>query len=89
MEDKPPEENIAVLSKPAHALERDAVVEQLKADPIHGLSAVEAKSRLEAHGRNELDDGPGVQPFKILLRQIANAMMLVTALPLGSPNQPT
>ena len=24
-----------------------------------------------------LDDGPGVQPFKILLRQVANAMMLV------------
>jgi len=65
------------MSKPAHALERHAIVEELNADSEDGLAVAEAKSRLEFYGRNELDDGPGVQPFKILLRQVANAMMLV------------
>lgn len=65
------------LSKPAHSLKRDAIVEELKANSEDGLAVAEAKSRLETYGRNELDDGPGVQPFKILLRQVANAMMLV------------
>jgi magnesium-transporting ATPase (P-type) len=65
------------LSGPAHALSHRAVAEELGADTANGLSAVEAKSRLERYGRNELDDGPGVQPFKILIHQVANAMMLV------------
>lgn len=65
------------LTKPAHALGRDDLAQQLNADIENGLSAAEARQRLSEHGRNELDDGPGVQPFKILLRQIANAMMLV------------
>lgn len=68
------------LSKPAHALERDAIVKELEANSEDGLTVVDAESRLEQYGRNELDDGPGVQPFKILLRQVANAMMLVRLL---------
>ncbi|EHY60841.1 P-type ATPase [Exophiala dermatitidis] len=77
MKDNATEQYSQPLSEPAHALEREAVVTQLKADPRQGLSSAEAKSRLEQYGKNELDDGPGVQPFKILLRQVANAMMLV------------
>ncbi|RYP47561.1 hypothetical protein DL768_006406 [Monosporascus sp. mg162] len=65
------------LTKPAHALDRDDLVQQLDADIENGLTAVDAKQRLEQYGRNELDDGPGVQPIKILIRQVANAMMLV------------
>ena len=65
------------LTKPAHALERDDIVQQLSADIQNGLSESQAQQTLQELGRNELDDGPGVQPFKILLRQIANAMMLV------------
>ena len=67
----------AILSRPAHALSCEAVSEELGADTENGLVAAEAKSRLEKYGRNELDDGPGVQPVKILIRQVANAMMLV------------
>lgn len=78
MKDNATEQYSQPLSEPAHALEREAVVTQLKADPRQGLSSAEAKSRLEQYGKNELDDGPGVQPFKILLRQVANAMMLVS-----------
>lgn len=66
------------LPKPAHALERDAVVESLGGNARSGLSGEEARSRLNEFGRNELDGGPGVQPVKILLRQVANAMILVS-----------
>lgn len=65
------------ISKPAHCLDRDSVVQELSANKEDGLTVSEAKQRLEDYGRNELDDGPGVQPLKILLRQVANAMMLV------------
>ena len=66
------------ISQPPHALPHATVTEELKANAEDGLSEQEAKSRLEDYGRNELDDGPGVQPVKILIRQVANAMMLVT-----------
>ena len=65
------------LPQPAHALDRDTVTKELQADSKNGLSPEFAATRLQELGRNELDDGPGVQPFKILLRQVANAMMLV------------
>jgi P-type Na+/K+ transporter len=68
------------LSKPAHALEREIVGKELNSHTVDGLTLQEAKARLEKYGRNELDDGPGVQPFKILLNQVANAMMLVRLL---------
>lgn len=66
------------ISLPAHALPHNAVADELGADVQDGLTAADASSRLEEYGRNELDDGPGVQPAKILVRQIANAMMLVS-----------
>ncbi|MCJ1246471.1 hypothetical protein MMC30_003679 [Trapelia coarctata] len=68
------------LSAPPHALSYDAVSNEIGANVQDGLTTKEAKSRLERYGRNELDDGPGVQPVKILIRQVANAMMLVLIL---------
>ncbi|KAL8899427.1 MAG: hypothetical protein Q9207_006212 [Kuettlingeria erythrocarpa] len=65
------------LTLPAHALHYHAVAEELGANREDGLTEAEAKIRLNEYGRNELDDGPGVQPVKILVRQVANAMMLV------------
>ncbi|KAL8754933.1 MAG: hypothetical protein Q9199_003995 [Rusavskia elegans] len=65
------------LSQPPHALPHPTVTQELRANADDGLSQQEANSRLEEYGRNELDDGPGVQPVKILVRQVANAMMLV------------
>lgn len=65
------------ISKPAHSLEWKQVVEDLKTNVDDGLTSAEAKKRLEEHGRNELGDGEGVNPGKILTRQIANAMTLV------------
>ncbi|KAF2172012.1 hypothetical protein M409DRAFT_50610 [Zasmidium cellare ATCC 36951] len=68
------------LSKPAHSLQWKQVVEELQTDIDDGLTTAEAKRRLEEHGRNELGDGEGVNPGKILTRQIANAMTLVLIL---------
>lgn len=66
------------LSKPAHALTFQAVIEELQADDNAGLAPADAKERLQLYGYNDLGEGGGVQPAKILLRQIANAMTLVT-----------
>lgn len=68
------------ISKPAHALKWEQVAEELNADPDDGLTADEAKKRLDQYGRNELGEGGGVNPTKILVRQIANAMTLVLIL---------
>lgn len=73
------------LSKLPHALTHEAVVAEVEANVHDGLTSTEAGSRLQEYGPNELDDGPGVQPAKILVRQIANAMILVkrTAVPVS------
>lgn len=68
------------LSLPAHALPYDAVANELGANTVDGLTLAEVNARLEQYGRNELDDGPAVQPIKIPVRQAANAMMLVSRL---------
>ncbi|PQE22108.1 potassium sodium efflux P-type ATPase fungal-type protein [Rutstroemia sp. NJR-2017a BBW] len=68
------------MSLPAHALTIEAVRDELEADLEDGLTEAECQRRLEEYGRNELDDGPGVQPVKILIHQIANAMLLVLIL---------
>lgn len=65
------------LSLPAHSLPYDAVIRELGTDPEDGLSTGEAKRRLEIYGPNMLDGGEEVSIVKILVRQVANAMMLV------------
>jgi P-type Na+/K+ transporter len=68
------------MSAPAHALSYDQVAEELQANTMNGLSTSEAKSRLEVHGRNEFGESEGVQPLKIFVGQIANALTLVSEL---------
>lgn len=65
------------LQRPAHTLPYSHVAEELGADRKQGLSDADAQKRVEQYGRNELEGGGGVQPAKILVRQIANAMILV------------
>lgn len=67
------------LSRPAHALTYQEVIDEIQADDNGGLSQAEAKERLQVYGSNDLGEGAGVQPAKILLRQVANAMTLVTS----------
>lgn len=70
------------LSQPAHALTFQEVIEQTKCNPDDGLLTSEANSRLEKHGKNDLGDDGGVSAGKILLRQVANAMTLVSLISL-------
>ena len=65
------------LSKPAHALPFSQVVEETGCSAEDGLSPSEATSRHQQYGNNDLGEDGGVQPGKILLRQVANAMTLV------------
>jgi Na+-exporting ATPase len=67
-----------VLSKPAHALTHEELVEELDANTTDGLTTEEAKRRLEEYGPNMFQDARGVKPWEILVRQVANAMMLVS-----------
>ncbi|KAK1753723.1 sodium transport ATPase [Echria macrotheca] len=68
------------LSRPAHALTFQKVAEELNADTLAGLSPAEAKRRLEEFGSNDLGEAEGVQPIKIVIAQVANAMTMVLIL---------
>ncbi|KAF4917482.1 Sodium transport ATPase 5 [Colletotrichum viniferum] len=64
------------LSRPPHALDVGQVVTELDVDASQGLTSDEASRRLEELGRNELRQNKGMQPVKIFLEQIFNAMTL-------------
>lgn len=66
------------LSQPAHSLTFEKVIHELGTDSDNGLAANEVKQRIEKYGENILEGGEGVSFAKIVIRQIANAMMLVS-----------
>ncbi|KAM7197086.1 sodium transport ATPase [Rhypophila sp. PSN 637] len=68
------------LTRPAHALTFSELATELGADPLSGLSPEEAKRRVEEYGTNDLGEAEGVQPIKIVIAQIANAMTMVLVL---------
>lgn len=68
------------MSKPAHALSIQQVVDELEANILDGLSEAEANIRLQKYGKNDLGEAEGAQPIKIIIAQIANAMTLVLIL---------
>ncbi|KAJ6021180.1 hypothetical protein N7540_006684 [Penicillium herquei] len=65
------------LSHPPHYLTYEDVINQLGTNPDDGLTSNEAKERLEKYGENMLEGGEGVSFAKIIIRQVANAMMLI------------
>lgn len=65
------------MSRPAHSLTAEQVISELQANPASGLSAEEAARRLKELGPNEFERQKGVQPLKIFIEQIFNAMTLV------------
>lgn len=67
----------ADLSQPAYCLPFDVVLKELGTNVDEGLTKDEAARRLQQYGPNQLDEGEGVSVVKILVRQVANAMMLV------------
>jgi len=69
------------LTRPAHALSADEVTVELGTNSIDGLSPDEAARRVTEHGRNEFGEPKSVQPFKIFISQIANALTPVGTRP--------
>lgn len=53
------------------------MIKELGTQLDDGLTPDEASHRLQQYGPNKLDEGEGVSVLKILVRQVANAMMLV------------
>lgn len=66
------------LSQPAHSLSFEAVIRELGSNSDDGLTTAEVKQRLEKYGQNILEGDDGVSIAKIFIRQVANAMMLVS-----------
>lgn len=74
------------LEAPAHTLPFEDVLQKLEVQPDSGLSDSHVKTRKDMYGPNQLDEGPGVQPFRILVHQVANALTLVSLLLATKPN---
>ena len=72
-----PENNMPSLSAPAHALSCEDLAAELGANTVDGLTKDEAHCRLDTYGLNEVGDGSSTSLVNILVRQMANAMMLV------------
>ncbi|KAM0501921.1 hypothetical protein ACHAP8_004217 [Fusarium lateritium] len=72
------------LSRPAHALPPDTVIQELSTNPDTGLTASEASQRLVEYGVNDLGEEEGVKPIKIFIAQICNCMTLVLILALAA-----
>ena len=66
------------LSRPAHSLSFEDVISELQTTSDDGLTSAEVKQRIEKYGENLLEGDEGVSLAKIVIRQIANAMMLVS-----------
>ncbi|EJD50366.1 potassium/sodium eff [Auricularia subglabra TFB-10046 SS5] len=63
-----------------HVLAADDVVHDLGSDAHNGISFERAAQLLASHGPNELEGGGGVPVWKVLLKQVANAMTIVLLL---------
>jgi P-type Na+/K+ transporter len=75
------------LNEPAYCLQVEEVARLLETDLERGLSKQEAKRRHEISGDNVLAGVGGVSIWKVLVRQVANALTLVQpSLTLASAN---
>ena len=60
-----------------HALDPDAVAATLSTSLVDGLAPSEAARRLGEHGPNELETSGGVAPWRLLLEQLRNVLVLI------------
>ncbi|EXA31185.1 potassium/sodium efflux P-type ATPase, fungal-type [Fusarium oxysporum f. sp. pisi HDV247] len=72
------------LSQPPHSLTSQQVLDELCSNSATGLRPEEVPQRLEEMGPNELEQKAGVQPVKIFVEQIFNAMTLVLLMALAA-----
>jgi magnesium-transporting ATPase (P-type) len=66
-----------VEGPPYHTMDLETVAKLLKTDLDDGLSDDGVAQRLEEHGHNEMEGEGGVNPFKLLLKQFLNVMVLI------------
>ena len=67
------------LDQPAYRVEPHEVARQLGTNFEKGLSKQEAKRRHGVVGDNALEGGVGVSIWRVLVRQVANALTLVSS----------
>ena len=65
-----------------HTLKRERIYEQLNTSPS-GLDGAEAERRLETYGPNELEERGLRSPWKVLLGQFAEIMVVVLLIAAG------
>lgn len=66
-----------------HNLSATAALKELQSDSSLGLRTNVAAKRLQEHGRNELIAHHGVSPWKILLSQFANVLIIILLIATG------
>lgn len=71
-------DSLEYLSQPAHSLPFESVINELRTSSEDGLTSEGAKQNLDKYGENMLEGDKGVSLAEIFIRQIANAMMLVS-----------
>ena len=62
---------------PWHAMEIDSLLGELDTDPMHGLTAEEARRRLSAYGYNELKEEEKASPFTLFINQFKNTLIII------------
>ncbi|PIP64930.1 ATPase [Candidatus Peregrinibacteria bacterium CG10_big_fil_rev_8_21_14_0_10_49_16] len=60
-----------------HTLATDAVIQEAGSDAQQGLSDGEVTKRREQYGKNELKQGKKISPWKILLEQFQNVLIVI------------
>jgi Ca2+-transporting ATPase len=64
-----------IMNQPAHASDLDRLYRNLGSSPA-GLDTPEAESRVIRYGLNRLDAGKGTNPWRLLLDQFRNVLIL-------------
>ncbi|KAF9575247.1 Na+ ATPase [Mortierella alpina] len=62
---------------PFHTFSVDEVAEHYSTNTLEGLTSQEAAARLKIYGSNELQGNGGVKWYKVLWRQVANALVVI------------
>ncbi|GJJ74043.1 P-type Na+/K+ transporter [Entomortierella parvispora] len=62
---------------PFHTFSVEQVAEHYSTNTLEGLSSAEAAARLKIYGSNELQGNGGVKWYKVLWRQVANALVVI------------
>ena len=60
-----------------HIMDIDTVVQMMNSDKESGLSEAQVEAKRAEHGFNEMEGDGGVNPFKLMLKQFMNVMVLI------------